>query len=149
MLIFSIEGRLEIFKEHSNISTNKYDILILPSTLFICSIPSLKVNTIAVLFIGVMAWSRNTENTRTFVKTSIVYPMSFANFCFQIKYLLLQTKKLLLLDILQNFTFIMKNVQLSMIKRWKKVFSNYNLLFFVICTLSLYIFHYVDHGIER
>ena len=35
MPIFSIEGR-------SNISTNKYDILILPSTLFICLIPSFK-----------------------------------------------------------------------------------------------------------
>ena len=39
---FSIEGRLRIFKERSNMSTNKYDVLILPGTLFICSIPSFK-----------------------------------------------------------------------------------------------------------
>ena len=42
MPIFSIEGRLGIFKGRSNISTNKYDILISPGTLFICSIPSFK-----------------------------------------------------------------------------------------------------------
>ena len=42
MPIFSIKGRLGIFKGHSNISTNKYDILILPDTLFICSISSFK-----------------------------------------------------------------------------------------------------------
>ena len=46
MPIFSIEGRSGIFKGRSNISTNKYDILILPSTLFICSIPSFKGNKI-------------------------------------------------------------------------------------------------------
>ena len=54
----------------SNISTNKYDILILPDTLFNCSIPSFRGKTIAVLFIGVIACSRNTENTRTFGRTS-------------------------------------------------------------------------------
>ena len=32
----SIKERLVIFKGRSNISTNKYDILILPGTLFIC-----------------------------------------------------------------------------------------------------------------
>ena len=42
MPIFSIEGRLEIFKGRSNSSTNTYDIFILPATLFICSIPSFK-----------------------------------------------------------------------------------------------------------
>ena len=42
MAIFSIEGRLGIFKGRSNISTNTYDILILPGTLLICSIPSFK-----------------------------------------------------------------------------------------------------------
>ena len=35
-------GRLGIFKGRSNISPNIYDILILPGTLFICSIPSFK-----------------------------------------------------------------------------------------------------------
>ena len=39
MPIFSIEGRSEIFKGRSNISTNKYYISILPGTFFICSIP--------------------------------------------------------------------------------------------------------------
>ena len=42
MPIFSIEGRLGIFKGRSNISTYTYDILILPGTLFICSSLSLK-----------------------------------------------------------------------------------------------------------
>ena len=42
MPIFSIEGRLGILKGRSNISTNTYDILILPGTLLICSIPSFK-----------------------------------------------------------------------------------------------------------
>ena len=37
MPIFSIEGRLGIFKGRSNIFTDKYDILILPGTLFICN----------------------------------------------------------------------------------------------------------------
>ena len=40
MPIFSIEGRLGIFKGHSNISTDTYDMLISPGTLFICSILS-------------------------------------------------------------------------------------------------------------
>ena len=43
---FSIEGRLGIFKGLSNISSNKYDILILPGTLFIRSIPSFKGITV-------------------------------------------------------------------------------------------------------
>ena len=42
MPLFSIEGRLKIFKGRSNISTNIYVILILPGTFFICSIPSFK-----------------------------------------------------------------------------------------------------------
>ena len=39
MPIFSIEGYLGIFEERLNISTNKYDILILVGTLFNSSIP--------------------------------------------------------------------------------------------------------------
>ena len=42
MPIFSIEWRLGIFRGRSNIFIDKYDILILPGTLLICSIPSFK-----------------------------------------------------------------------------------------------------------
>ena len=72
MLIFFIEGCLGRFKCRSNISSNKYDIIILLDTLIICLIPSFKGKNDRCSFIGVMARSRNTENTRTFVRNSLL-----------------------------------------------------------------------------
>ena len=62
MPIFSIEGRLGIFKGRSNISTNKYYISILPGTLFIRSSPSFGVKYL------------NTKSMKQFKFNSFQFP---------------------------------------------------------------------------